>query len=127
VANVRLAASTQVRAFHEMGSPGAKELRAGNVHISGTVERAYINGALLRLMLGKFGTDEETPPLKIPSFNMKLILDNLAPEGDAGNSVVTLYGVIFDSWQFTLPEDDFVLERLSFRARRIAVNDVEVG
>ncbi len=127
VTNVTLNVSTDVRAFHEMGSHGTKELRAGNVRVSGVVERAYINGALLRLMLGKAATDEEAPPLKIPTFNMKLILDNLQPEGDAGNSLLTLYGVIFDSWQLSLPEDDFVLERASFRARRVAVVDTAVG
>lgn len=127
VTNVSIAVSTQIRAFHEMGTHGTKELRAGNTQVSGTVERAYINGALLRLMLGKNATDEEAAPLKIPSFNMKVILDNLQPEGDAGNSVLTLYGVIFDSWQFNLPEDDFVLERMTFRARRVGVSDVEVG
>jgi hypothetical protein len=127
VTNVSIAVTTQVRAFHEMGSHATKELRAGNTQVSGTVERAYINGALLRLMLGKNATDEEAAPFKMPSFNMKVILDNLQPEGDPGNSVLTLYGVIFDSWQFNLPEDDFVLERASFRARRLSVSDVEVG
>jgi hypothetical protein len=127
VTNVAISVSTQVRAFHEMGSHATKELRAGNTQVSGTVERAYINGAMLRLMLGKNATDEESAPLKMPSFNMKVILDNLQPEGDPGNSILTLYGVIFDTWQFTLPEDDFVLERLSFRARRVSVSDVEVG
>jgi hypothetical protein len=63
----------------------------------------------------------------MPSFNIKLILDNMLPEGDAGNSVLTLYDVIFDSWQFNLPEDDFVLERATFRARRIAVSDTEAA
>jgi len=127
VTNVSVAVSTRVKAFHEMGSHAPKEIRAGNIEISGSVERAYINGALLRLMLGKDATDEETPPLKMPTFNIKLILDNMLPEGDAGNSVLTLYDVIFDSWQFNLPEDDFVLERATFRARRIAVTDTEAG
>lgn len=127
VTNVNIAVQTKVKSFHEMGSHGAREIRAGNIEISGSVERAYINGALLRLMLGKYATDEETPPLKIPTFNIKLILDNMMPEGDAGNSVLTVYGVMFDSWQFSLPEDDFVLERMTFRARRLAVADTEAA
>jgi hypothetical protein len=127
VTNVSINVTTQVKAFHEMGSHATRELRAGNQQISGSVERAYINGALLRLMLGKNATDEESTPIKMPTFSMKVILDNLQPEGDPGNSVLALYGVIFDSWQFSLPEDDFVLERLTFRARRISVADVEVG
>jgi hypothetical protein len=124
--NVTVQVRTDVRAFHELGSRAPRELRAGNLHIAGTVERAFINGALLRLMLGQYGTDEETTAFAVPSFNMKLLLDNLRPEGDAGNSVLTLYGVVFDSWRVNLPEDDFVLERLSFQARRIATEDTEV-
>jgi hypothetical protein len=57
---------------------------------------------------------------------MKVSLDNLKPEGDAGNGVLTVYGVIFSSWQFNLPEDDFVLEKLSFKAKRISAEDTAV-
>jgi hypothetical protein len=40
--------------------------------------------------------------------------------------VLTVYGVIFSSWQFNLPEDDFVLEKLSFKAKRISAEDTAV-
>jgi hypothetical protein len=99
----------------------------GKLAISGTVEHAYINGAMLRLMLGQYADNEEAAGYVIPSFNMKLILDNLMPAGDEGNSIMTLYGVMFDSWQVNLPENDFMLERLTFKARRIAVTDTEVS
>src|SRR5205807_1801615 len=101
-------------------------LRAGNIHIGGTVERAFINGAMLKLMLGQYSETEEATVLKLPSFNMKVSLDNLKPQGDAGNGILTVYGVMFDTWQFNLPEDDFVLEKLSFKARRIMTEDTEV-
>lgn len=127
VVNVSLFVSMDVKAFHELGSHSPKELRAGNIYINGTVERAYINGALLKLMLGQYAEKEETAPFKIPSFNMKVTLDNLKPEGDAGNSLLTVYGVIFDSWQYNLPEDDFVLEKLSFKGRRIYLEDKEIS
>lgn len=127
VQDVSVAVSTVVRPFHELGSALPRELRSGNVTIAGSVGRAYVNGALLRLMLGPLATDEEREPVRLPTFNMTLILDNLLPAGDAGNSVLTVYGVMFDTWQLTVPEDDFVLERLTFRARRVAVRDVEVG
>jgi hypothetical protein len=64
--------------------------------------------------------------MALPSFNMKLILDNLNPPGDDGNSILTVYNVMFDTWAFSLPENDFVLEDLTFRARRLAVLDSEV-
>lgn len=127
VTNVSLSVTVEVKPFHELGSHAAKELRAGNIYINGTVERAFINGALLKLMLGQYAEAEETAAFKLPSFNMKIGLDNLKPEGDAGNAVLTVYGVMFDSWHFNLPEDDFVLEKLSFKARRITAEDTEVA
>lgn len=126
VTGVTLQVLTDVREFHEVGRRLPKELRAGNITISGTVSRAYINGAMIKLMLGQYAESEDAPGLKIPSFNMKVILDNLQPPGDPGNSILTIYGVIFASWRFDLPEDDFVLEQLSFKAKRIAIADTEV-
>ncbi|MCI0486806.1 MAG: hypothetical protein L0229_09420 [Blastocatellia bacterium] len=127
VTNVALLVAVEIKAFHELGSHAAKELRAGNISIAGTVERAFINGAMLKLMLGQYAQAEESAVFKMPSFNMKVSLDNLKPEGDEGNSILTIYGVMFDTWQFNLPEDDFVLEKLSFKARRIATEDTEVS
>jgi hypothetical protein len=127
VTNVTISVNTAIRPFHELGSHMPRELRAGNVSIDGTIERAYINGAMLMLMLGKGSSEEETTALKIPSFDMKIALDNLTPEGDNGNSLLTVYGVMFDRWQFTLSQDDFVLENLSFKARRVAILDIDAG
>jgi hypothetical protein len=121
--NVTLHASMAIRPFYELGSRAAKELRAGNIAIGGTVERAYINGALLKLMLGEYAENQESTGFRIPMFNMKLTLDNMKIAGEEGNSVLTVYGVIFSTWQFDLPEDDFVLEKLNFQAHRIAVED----
>ena len=87
VVDVELSVATQVRPFHEVGRRLPKELRAGRIAIAGSVERAYVNGALLRLMLGQYATAEEAAGFTIPSFDMKLMLDNLLPPGDPGNSV----------------------------------------
>src|SRR5262245_21834152 len=75
VTNVTLQVRTAVKAFHDLGSRSPRELRAGNISISGTVERAYINGALIKLMLGQYAEVEESLSFKIPTFNMKLIMD----------------------------------------------------
>ena len=128
VTGVTIHVSTVVRPFHELGSHAAAQLRAGNINVTGTVERAHINGAMLRLMLGRYAAEEEgTSPFPVPSFTLTVGLEDLDHEGDAGNTALVLYNVMFDSWQFTLPEDDFVMERLSFRARRLAVTDHEAG
>lgn len=126
VVNVNLDVATDVEAFHEMGYRLPRELRAGRITIAGSVERAYVNGAMLKLMLGQYVTTEEAPGFTIPSFDMVLALDNQAPPGDPGNSSLTVFGVMFDRWRLDLPADDFVLENLSFKAQRIAVADTEV-
>jgi hypothetical protein len=127
VTGVALAVSTDIHTFYELGTRLPSELRAGNISIQGSVDRAYVNGALLHLMLGPYAIGDEAPGMKVPTFNMKLILDNLRPAGDEGNSVLTVYGVIFDNWQWKLPEEDFALEKLTFKARRVAVSDAPVG
>ncbi len=126
VVNVTITVSTEVKAFHEMGSRLPRELRAGKIDISGTVERAFVNGALLRLMLGQYATDDEAAGFVIPTLDMVLTLDNQMPPGDDGNSVLTIYGVMFDGWDLNLPADDFVLEGLSYKAKRIGLVDTEV-
>jgi hypothetical protein len=126
VVNVTISVSTEVKPFHEMGSRLPKELRAGNIEISGTVERAFVNGALLRLMLGQYALEDEAAGFVIPTLDMVLTLDNQMPAGDDGNSVLTVYGVMFEGWDLNLPADDFVLEGLSYKAKRIGLVDTEV-
>jgi tail tube protein len=126
VTNISIRIATELKTFHELGSRAPRELRAGNFSISGSVERAYINGAMLKMMLGDYAEKEEAPGFKIPTFNMKIILDNATTPGDPGNSTLTVFGAIFDSWTFHLPEDDFVLENLTFQAKRLSITDTEM-
>ena len=49
---VTVRVTNDVKPFHELGQRFATDLRPGNVNVFGTISRAYINGALLRLMLG---------------------------------------------------------------------------
>jgi hypothetical protein len=81
-------------------------------------ERAHINGALLKLLLG--GGATSPPPadgIVQPAFNMVINLKSSA--APKNTSKVILFGVRFDSWAFTLPEDDFVMESVTFKALRI--------
>lgn len=127
VTNVTVAVTTDVRPFHELGSRQVSELRAGNLHVSGTVERAYINGALLSLMLGPYAGGTETNEFRIPVFDMTIALrDPLDPAGERVPSKLNIFGVVFDTWQFHLPEDTFVMEKAGFKAQRIAVVDADV-
>jgi hypothetical protein len=126
VTNVSVSVATSVHAFHEMGFRLPRELRAGRISIDGSVERAYVNGALLRLMLGQYATTEEALGFAIPHFDMVLGLDNQSPPGEPGNSVITIYGVMFDRWRLELPAEQFTIENTHFQAQRIGVADTEV-
>ena len=119
---VDVAVTSDIRPFHEMGQRYATELRSGNVNISGTIGRAHVNGALLKLMLGD-GAAGTRPGASFvsPTFNLSLRMENTAFPGNA--STVTVHGVKLDRWSFTMPEDDFVMEQVGFQALWIGVED----
>lgn len=115
--NVQVRVQNEVKPYHEIGKRFPSELRPGNINISGFAERAHINGALLRLLLGD-GAKSAPPaePIAQPTFNMVIDLKN--PAMPSISTKVVLFGVKFESWNFNLPEDDFVMESVSFRALR---------
>jgi hypothetical protein len=111
---VTVRVTNDVKPFHELGQRFATELRPGNINVFGVIERAYINGALLRLMLGTAADSRPAASFVGPSFNLSVQLRNAA-QPDLSASV-TIMGVQISEWDYTLPEDDFVLEKVSFRA-----------
>lgn len=120
--DVRIKVENEVRPYHEIGKRYATELRSGNINITGSALRAHMNGALLKLLLGE-GAKSPAPTSGIvqPSFNLVLNLKN--PALPDNTSKLVLFGVKFDSWNFTLPEDEFVMESVSFRAMRMSVEE----
>jgi hypothetical protein len=121
VSGVTIRVTNDVRAFHELGQRFATELRPGNMNVYGTIERAHINGALLRLMLGEAAESRPAGAFVGPSFNLSVRLQNPAvPDASAS---VTVMGVQINEWNYTLPEDDFVMERASFRALWIKTDE----
>ncbi len=120
--DVHVSVQTDVRPYHAIGQRHASQLRTGNINVSGSAERAHLNGALIRLLLGD-GASSPPPVGGIvqPTFNMVLNLKNPAL-ADTGSKLV-LFGVKFDSWNFNLPEDDFVMEAITFKAMRISQED----
>ncbi len=122
--NVEVYVQTDLEQFHEIGKRHAAALRPGNINISGKIGRAYINGALLRLLLGKGALSaREAEPYPQPSFNLMLDLKDPAVPGTS--STITVYGVKFEGWVYSLPEDDFVMESVTFKGLYIAVEDKE--
>ena len=113
--------TSDVEPFHELGQRYATELRPGNVNVYGTIDRAYINGALLRLMLGDAADTRPAGTFVSPSFNLSLRLEN--PSIPGTTSTVTVMGVKLSEWAYTLPEDDFAMEKVSFKALWVKVDD----
>ena len=122
--NVEVFIHTELEQFHEIGKRHPAALRPGNINISGRVGRAYINGALLRLLLGNGALVERAAePYAQPSFNLMLnLVDPAIPET---SSTLTIHGVKFENWVYSLPEDDFVMESVTFKGMFITVEDVE--
>ena len=122
--DVEVMVQTELESFHEVGKRHPAALRPGNINVSGKIGRAYINGALLRLLLGKGALPErEAEPYPQPSF--KLMLDLKDPAIPATSSTLTVHGVKLENWAYRLPEDDFVMESVSFKGLFITVEDRE--
>jgi len=119
---VTVQVDSAMKPFHEMGQRYATELRSGNVNVCGTISRAHVNGALLTLMLGEgAGGSRPGGAFVSPTFNLSLRLENPAFPGNAAG--MTVHGVKLDGWAFTMPEDDFVLEQVTFKALWVSATD----
>ncbi len=120
--NVTIRVENNVRPYHEIGKRFAGELRPGNIEVFGFAERAHINGALVKLLLGE-GAKSPMPngPMAQPTFNMVLSVKN--PAVPDNSATLTVFGVKFETWNFKLPEDDFVMESVNFRAIRLTTEE----
>lgn len=126
VTDVEVHVETDLEEFHEIGRRHATSLHPGNIHIRGKVGRAYVNGALLYLLLGRGALPNNTAePYVQPALTINVSLENPAIPGN--RLILDIYGVKFQNWSFALPEDDFVMENVTFRALRINVRDNEGG
>jgi hypothetical protein len=121
VVDVRVEVRSDVRAFNEIGQRYPTELRPGNVRITGTIGRAYLNGALLQLLLGEAASSRPAASWTQPAFNITVLLENAATPGT--RSTLTLHDVKVNSWVVEVPEDEFVLERVGFHALYMSVAD----
>ena len=118
---VSVEVSSEVRPFHEIGQRYASELRPGNVSVRGTIDRAYLNGAMLRLILGEAADGRPQQSWAQPAFNITLLAENAAVPGV--RSTITLHGVKLEQWDYTMPEDDFIMESAQFQALYLTVAD----
>jgi hypothetical protein len=129
VTDVKVFVQTDLEEFHEIGRRYPTSLHPGNIHISGEVGRAYINGALIGLLLGRKAFLPDTvEPFVQPAFNMVLRLKDPAAVAAGGGPIVAelvVNGVKFHNWSYRLPEDDFVLEQVTFKALSVEIVDAE--
>ncbi|MFH1860605.1 MAG: hypothetical protein ABH870_06300 [bacterium] len=119
--SVEVRVTSDLKPFHELGQRYPTELRPGNVNVTGTIQRAYINGALLKLLLGEAAGSRPAGTWTQPSFNIVLNLDNPATPG--ASNILTIHGVKFSNWSYGIPEDDFIMEKAEFMALWVSVED----
>ena len=123
VIGVNVTVESDLKPFHELGQRYATELRPGNVNVHGSIERAFINGALLKMFLGDAASSRPAGTFISPTFNLNLRLEN--PSNAGTSSAITVYGVKLENWSFDIPEDDFVMEKVGFQALWVGVEDAE--
>jgi hypothetical protein len=122
VTGVEIFVQTDLEEYHEIGRRHPTSLHPGNIHISGKITRAHINGALLFLLLGRGARPTaEAEPYVQPVFNMVVNLTDPAVPGTAAG--LELKGVKLQNWAYSLPEEDFVMENVTFKALTIRVAD----
>lgn len=124
VTGVEVHVDTDLREFHEVGRRHATSLHPGNIHIWGTIDRAYVNGGLLYLLLGRGASPNNVAePYPQPALAMNLVFQNPAVPGH--RNVIDVVDIKFENWAVRMPEDEFVMEKVRFRALRIDVRDQE--
>ncbi len=120
--HVRICVETSLDEFHEVGQRHPAALQPSNIRIWGQVDRAYINGALIQLLLGAGALPaRKKEPYLQPHFN--LMLDMKDPARPENTSTLTVHGVRFEHWAHDLPEDTFVMESATFKGMFITVED----
>ncbi len=76
--NVTIVVTSDLRPYYELGGRYPTHLRPGIIQTSGTIERAHINGALLRLLLGDGAKSPPAAGFVQPAFNIISTLRNTA-------------------------------------------------
>jgi hypothetical protein len=117
---IHVTVQTDLGEFHEIGARLPVVLHPGDIHISGSIDRAYVSGALITLLLGRATSGTQTEPFAQPSFGLTVDLSDPAVPGNKAELV--LDGVKFHNWGMTVPEDDFVMENVTFKALTLHIN-----
>lgn len=124
VEDVQVCVQTELQEYYELGARDPVQIVPGNVHISGKVGRAYVNGSLIFLLLGRGakGTDLTTVQ---PRFALNLLLKR--PDNPTDELHVNVLGVKFENWALHVPQNTFVMEQLTFKAASMGIIDKDDG
>ncbi len=117
--NIQVSVDSDLQPFYEIGRRYPTHLRPGLIRVQGKADRAHINGALLRLLLGEGAVSPPSAQNFVqPSFNIVTTLSD--PARPEQSSQLTLFGVKFERWNYAVPLTDFVMESVTFQALRVA-------
>jgi hypothetical protein len=94
VQNVRIEVRSEVYPYNEIGQRYPTQLRAGNVSIRGTFGRAYVNGAILSLLLGEARSGRPAASWVQPAFNVTVRIANAS---NGAVNTLTLHDVKIDN------------------------------
>ena len=122
VTGVAIYVDTDVQEYYQIGQRLPVSLNPERIAIRGEIERAYMNGALLFLLLGRGASKTAVKePYVQPTFSMTVALSD--PAVPANKASLQLKGVKFLNWGVSVPDDDFVMEKVKFKALTISVID----
>jgi hypothetical protein len=124
VVDVELCVQTEVQEFYEIGFRDINQLLSGNIHNSGKIGRAYINGSMLFLLLGRDAVDGKAATVQ-PQFTLNLELTD--PHFPDNQLKLVVSGVKFENWALRVPQETFVMENVTFKAVDIVIKDKEAG
>lgn len=126
VTGVEVQVRTDLQEYHEVGRRHATSLHPGDIHVSGRITRAHINGGLLYLLLGRGAHPSTVPePYVQPAMNLLVQLND--PAFPDNTVLLEVMGVMFQDWGFGMPEEDFVMENVTFRAISIGSYAIPPG
>jgi hypothetical protein len=121
--NLSVTVRSAVEAFYEIGRRYPAALRPGRIAVTGSADRALINGALVRLLLGDGAASPPSgPTFSQPAFNLLATLRE--PSRPDAFAKLTVFGVQFQSWTYDVATDrDFVMESVTFQAARLGYEE----
>ena len=119
---VTVRVASDVKPFYEIGRRYPTHLRPGVIQTTGTVERAHVNGALLRLLLGEGAVSRPgSANFAQPAFNIIATLTESSHPDQMAR--LNIFGVKFSSWSYHIPTEDFIMESVTFQALRVSFEE----